>query len=229
MHLSRKWSINDEWCAASEQGRNTTRPGSNGTFGGNQALHCHMPLQLFALRLRPCASKWCFSSTTAKESTLSWLSCPVATALLWQLQSIFLEAWFVLKTSSPLRVSLTETCHYPLVRAAQFKVNSPDCPDCSLSAKAYLAVCSTDRKSNIGSYHNCERRSQLNSESTAGSIRKHFTITLCISSDWYHAVCQSLTRFFFNRLSPTDFCHRNKVKRARNCWIMETVQASHLQ
>lgn len=188
-----------------------------------------MLLQLFALKLRSCVGQWCFSLTTAKESMLSWMPCPIATALPWQLQCIFLEAWFFLTAFSPLRVSLIETGHYPLIRAAQFKVYSPDCPDCSLSAKAYLAVCSTDRKSNIGSYHNCERRSQLNSESTAGSIRKHFTITLCISSDWYHAVCQSLTRFFFNRLSPTDFCHRNKVKRTRNCWIMETVQASHLQ
>lgn len=41
MHLSRKSSINDEWCAASEQGRNVTRPGSNGTVRGNQAVPCN--------------------------------------------------------------------------------------------------------------------------------------------------------------------------------------------
>lgn len=97
---------------------------------------------------------------------------------------------------------LVVPCHYKLIWAAEWKKTSnPDQPGCRHMAKAYLAVCSTDRKSNIGSYHNCERRSQLNSESTAGSIRKHFTVTLfsppfkkLIGLGRHHATCQSLTK-----------------------------------
>lgn len=136
--------------------------------------------------------------------------CPIAATLLWQVQCIFWKpnyfpmslAWLRRADDLSLTV-LRERLFSPCcaiirwLKRHNFKMNSPDCLDCSRWAKAYLAVCSTDRKSNIGSYHNCERRSQLNSESTAGSIRKHFTITLCISSDWYRAACHSLTRFFF--------------------------------
>lgn len=163
-------------------------------------------LQSFALKLRSCFCKCCFSSPTSyrvyavANSSDFTVTTPVH----------FLEAWFFPTllawprcANAPLpnhplpAAAFPSLCHYPWLEQHNFKMNSPDCLDCSRWAKAYLAVCSTDRKSNIGSYHNCERRSQLNSESTAGSIRKHFTITLCISSDWYHAACQSLTRFFF--------------------------------
>lgn len=163
-------------------------------------------LQSFALKLRSCFCKCCFSPPTAMEFML-W---PIPVTLLWQLQCIFwkpdyfpmLLAWprcaDTPLPNHPLSAAVFPSpCHYPRLEQHNFKMNSPDCLDCSRWAKAYLAVCSTDRKSNIGSYHNCERRSQLNSESTAGSIRKHFTITLCTSSDWYRAACQSLTRFFF--------------------------------
>lgn len=34
------------------------------------------------------------------------------------------------------------------------------------AARSYLAVCGTDRDSDIGSQHDCECRSQFNSEST---------------------------------------------------------------
>lgn len=95
---------------------------------------------------------------------------------------------YVVKSRGSIHLSILHfpivvSCHYKLTWAAELKNKrkqpcNPDWPGCRHMAKAYLAVCSTDRKSNIGSYHNCERRSQLNSESTAGSIRKHFTVTL---------------------------------------------------
>lgn len=130
--------------------------------------------------------------------------CSTAATLPWQLQCVFWKPDYFPVALRHLCLTVVREWLFSPRRAIihwlkqhNFKMNSPDCLDCSRWAKAYLAVCSTDRKSNIGSYHNCERRSQLNSESTAGSIRKHFTITLCISLDWYLAVCQSLTRFFF--------------------------------
>lgn len=42
--LIERADINDEWCAASEHGRNAARPASNGTGGGKQLLPSHRSL-----------------------------------------------------------------------------------------------------------------------------------------------------------------------------------------
>lgn len=106
MHLSRKWSINDEWCAASEQGRNATRPGSNGTFGGNQAFHCQMPLQLFTLKWAHVLVSNVFLQPQLKEFTLWWLPCPIATALLWRQRNIWNLFFFFKELFSLCHTSL---------------------------------------------------------------------------------------------------------------------------
>lgn len=125
MHLSRKSNINDEWCAASEQGRNASRPDSNGTAGGNQVLLCNHLLYKWGHIFCTC----CFSLTTAVEFTL-W---PTAETLQSQLQCIFwkpdyfpaLLAWLrradaPLPNCPPRAPVFPSPCHYPLARATQF-------------------------------------------------------------------------------------------------------------
>lgn len=79
-------------------------------------------------------------------------------------------------------------------------------------ASVYLAMCGTDRESNIGRQHNSDRWSQLNCKSTAGRATKDHFIQSYLFWEQYHQCMHSPGVHAFRKKWLILFMHTKRRK-----------------